>query len=285
MLKANSPQTTTHIFETPPHRQYRPVRKSIDFMDFMKLLKSSFSLRQLYAHNSLTFLISLSLVVTGVISILCLQGLDMYLSNAYFTEDVGFQHWRRDTLWHLCYFYAQYPALIVIACGIGSLTYSYYLRGNACINCQWYRWGMYLLCVLILGPGLLINGLIKNIYQRPRPYQLVEFGGTECFVSLGSMGTAGSNSSFPSGHSSIAFFLLAPGLWCLHHHQSKRGWLWLSFGFLYGGLISVSRIAVGAHFLSDTIWACLIMVLVSYMLLPQTKQTQRGSSPQLGAGS
>ncbi|HTH96237.1 MAG TPA: phosphatase PAP2 family protein [Stellaceae bacterium] len=123
---------------------------------------------------------------------------------------------------------------------------------------------IYLLANLALGPGLLANTILKDHWGRARPSQIDLLGGTRHFTpALIPSDQCASNCSFVSGHGSMAFalisfaFILAPGPW-------RRRAVWLALGF--GVLTGLARIAQGAHFLSDTVFAGFFMVGLAWLL-------------------
>lgn len=108
----------------------------------------------------------------------------------------------------------------------------------------------FLIATMVVGPGLLVNVLIKdNSIGRARPVHLEEFGGQATFTpAFVYSGQCKKNCSFVSGHSAIGFYAIVLG-WVFR----KRIWFWA--GFSLGAIISLSRIMEGGHFLSDTIFA------------------------------
>ncbi len=119
---------------------------------------------------------------------------------------------------------------------------------------KYRRQSLFVVLMLSLGPGLLVNVILKDHLGRPRPQELTEFGGHYQFVQPWQPGPAGKNSSFPCGHSSIAFFLMAP--WFIYrrsNHSLALGFLW--FGLSFGLLVGMTRIVQGGHFLSDVLWS------------------------------
>jgi lipid A 4'-phosphatase len=117
---------------------------------------------------------------------------------------------------------------------------------------------LYLLVVLILGAGLVVNVALKQTFGRARPRNVVEFGGTQRFTpAFVVSGECATNCSFSSGDGAGAFFCLAIA-WGL---SRKRAILVAALGF--GGIVSLSRIAVGAHFFSDSVVSFFVMVIVT----------------------
>ena len=103
---------------------------------------------------------------------------------------------------------------------------------------------------LVLGPGVLVNTILKNnSIGRARPSQITEFGGSADFTSAFEYsGACDKNCSFVSGHASMGFYFIALG-WLF---QSKR---WFYIGLAIGAVVGFTRIVQGGHFLSDTVFA------------------------------
>ena len=119
---------------------------------------------------------------------------------------------------------------------------------------QWRRAGIFMVLLLILGPGLLVNSVFKEHWGRPRPRDVIQLGGSKEFLQPWQPGISGKGRSFPSGHSSAAFYLATP--WFVYRRRkplAARCWLW--GGVVFGLLMSVARITQGGHFLTDCLWA------------------------------
>lgn len=108
----------------------------------------------------------------------------------------------------------------------------------------------YLLLSLILGPGLLVNTILKdNTLGRPRPVHIQEFNAEMKYVApFVYSGECKKNCSFVSGHAAIGFFLMAMA-WI----RQRR--IWLVFGVILGAFVGYIRIVQGGHFLSDVVFA------------------------------
>lgn len=66
---------------------------------------------------------------------------------------------------------------------------------------------IYLSLVLLLGPGWLVNSVLKNHWDRARPYQVTQFGGNKTFSAAWMPSDQCShNCSFTSGHASMGFY-------------------------------------------------------------------------------
>lgn len=130
---------------------------------------------------------------------------------------------------------------------------------------------VFLLSTLILGPGLLVNAVLKNNWGRPRPNAVDLFGGDAPYVRVWQMTThCDTNCSFVSGEASSSLWLvtlafLAPPGW-------RRAILAIVLPLAV--MLSANRVAFGGHFLSDTLisWCLtLLVILCVHHLLWGTK--------------
>lgn len=113
-----------------------------------------------------------------------------------------------------------------------------------------------------LGPGVLVNSGFKDNWQRARPYQVEAFGGTQKFTRAAVMtDQCTNNCSFVSGHVACGFFLVT-----LMLVQRRRQVLWASLGVVSGLTIGFARMADGAHWLSDVLWAGPITLVCSWIV-------------------
>ncbi len=114
----------------------------------------------------------------------------------------------------------------------------------------------FLLLGLAIGPGILVNALLKEHWGRARPSQIVEFGGHAHFSAPWVMAQeCAGNCSFASGHAAGAFFLLGLGF------AFRKRWLY-ALGVGWGMLIGYVRMVQGGHFFSDVLIAGLLVYLV-----------------------
>lgn len=145
-----------------------------------------------------------------------------------------------------------------------------------------------LIATTVLGPGLIVNAVLKDHWGRPRPHQTVELGGTQAYLPPLVMGEAGKGKSFPCGHSSAGFLFSAFFLIWLR----RRPWLAVlallgSIGL--GTLLGIARMTAGDHFLSDVIWSAVIVyglaVVLYYFILrvPQREDAAERAAAREGA--
>lgn len=124
------------------------------------------------------------------------------------------------------------------------------------------RPALYLLWVMLLGPGLLVNGVFKDHWGRARPSQVQEFGGAKQFTRAAiPADQCEKNCSFVSGHASVGFYFLA-----LAFLLPRRRTLWLTLGTSLGLGIGLVRIVQGGHFLSDVLFSGIVVYLTAWIL-------------------
>lgn len=128
------------------------------------------------------------------------------------------------------------------------------------------RWPLYALSTLIVGPGLVVNGIFKNNWGRPRPLTVEQFGGEFPYVPVWEVTDfCARNCSFVSGEGSASAWLLslavlAPAAW-------RRAVLIPALILMVA--LSLNRVAFGGHFLSDTLlsWGMIFLIMrVGYWL-------------------
>ena len=129
---------------------------------------------------------------------------------------------------------------------------------------RWKSWALpaaFIGLALVVGPGLLVSGA-KEITLRARPFHVTEFAGTQQFSpALKRVNQCSDNCAFVSGHTADGFFLAS-----LMLIFPRRRWWWLGAGLASGVVIGFARISVGAHWLSDALWALPITLLGSWLV-------------------
>lgn len=118
---------------------------------------------------------------------------------------------------------------------------------------------IFLIASLALGPGLLVNGVLKEHSHRPRPEQTAEFGGPWRFRPFEVFdGACQSNCSFVSGEVATAAWTLAPALLT---PPTLRPWA-IAAALLFTAVEAKLRMAFGGHYFSDVALAALFTFLI-----------------------
>lgn len=152
--------------------------------------------------------------------------------------------------WHALYRLEGIPAAVLALFGMTAFLAPFFRPELL----RWRRAGVFLVLLLALGPGLLVNSVFKDHWGRPRPRDVVQFGGQKQFLHPWQKGEDETGRSFPSGHAAAGFYMTAP--FFIYRRTNKRlARFWLTGGLLFGVLMSFARITQGGHFLSDSLWS------------------------------
>ena len=120
-----------------------------------------------------------------------------------------------------------------------------------------------MILTLALAPGVVANLVFKEHWGRPRPIDVTEFGGDEHFRPWWDpRGDCPKNCSFVAGEPSGAFWTLAPAA------VVPPQWRVLAYGaaLSFGAAVGVLRMAAGAHFFSDVVFAGVFSFLVIWLV-------------------
>ena len=204
-------------------------------------------------YPDLVFALALALVFVAW------PGVDLWLAGLFYLPGHGFSVWQgwwvQLTYVVVARFWLLAPLLVLL------LVFASARRAPA-------RWRArrralaYLLAVLLIGPGLITNTLLKNQWGRPRPVHLAAFGGQAAFVpALQPSRACVTNCAFVSGHAAAAFYPIA-GFWITRRRRYLVG------GIAFGLFVGVVRMAMGAHFLSDVLFAGVVVAVTCRLLAP-----------------
>ncbi len=104
-----------------------------------------------------------------------------------------------------------------------------------------------------------VNILLKNMWGRARPNDIVPFGGAEEFTPWYKIGdTCVSNCSFVSGDASVGFLLIV-----FYFITMKNAYLYLAIAM--GVLLGIIRVVAGGHFFSDIIFSQIVVTASIYV--------------------
>ncbi|MGH6988393.1 MAG: phosphatase PAP2 family protein [Stellaceae bacterium] len=123
---------------------------------------------------------------------------------------------------------------------------------------------IFLILAFAIGPGVVVNTVLKDHWGRARPVQVTEFGGTREFTpALEPTDQCPRNCSFPAGHPALGFYFFAFAL--LIPAAGKRR---IAFAAVLaaGALLGVMRIGQGGHFLSDVVFSGFIIIGITWLL-------------------
>jgi lipid A 4'-phosphatase len=210
---------------------------------------------------SLTAMIGLVLVIFGL-----WPGIDLTVSG-YFHDASGFPIAHDPVIEALrnVFFHASraIPVLVLLLLGL-----TLWLKRAIIMAAR--EWA-YVLALFLLGPGLVVNVILKAHWGRARPSQIVDFGGTAQFTPAWQItDQCATNCSFVSGEGSGATAMTIMALLILFilrqnlPNAAYRGGQIAAFAML--GFVGWQRVAAGGHFLSDVLLSMLLTTLIAAVL-------------------
>lgn len=192
------------------------------------------------------------LVLMGLITPLT-PWLDLTFARYFFQN--GFQS---NALFDVLYGEGILPAWITVGGALAILTGSFWI-----VSWKAYRRAALVLTLsLAIGSGLIAHVIFKDHWGRPRPKQVIEFGGSQPFrpyYKPNLFHQPEPSKSFPCGHCTMGFYFFALALVGLREHSKRIYLAGMILAWGLGLLLGLARMAQGGHFLSDVLGAALIM--------------------------
>lgn len=181
-------------------------------------------------------------------------GLDLAVSGLFADGTRGF-FWR-DAPWLLAFEKMAWLGSRLLGAGfLVALLFALWRRGP-CVGLGARGWA-FLLLGLLIGPGLVANVVLKDNWGRARPRDVAAFGGTASFTpALLPATQCAKNCSFVAGDAAFGFFLSAAGYVVRASRRRRVFWSGMAAGLVFGG----ARVALGAHFPSDVLFAGIFML-------------------------
>lgn len=225
-------------------------------------------------------------ILLGLSAVFVFTNLDMDFESLFWSAEVN-TFVKRTEPWYFLYKYSRIVPCVVISGFLAALVGGFFAN-----NLKKHRkMAVYAIAVAAIGPGLITNLMLKEHWGRPRPYNVIEFGGTAEYIPLFVKGPyvpnekrmarlsrktglfwdlykkyyppQGLHNSFPSGHASFAFFMFI-FFFILRNTKYKRRAFWAVM--IYGGLVGFGRNVQGGHFPSDILWSAGIVYLTALIL-------------------
>ena len=187
-------------------------------------------------------------------------GIDLRVSGFFWTAELGFA-WRSDPVAEFLHDLVQVGARIMAVVFLLAALWTAFRR-TALFGWGTRAWA-FLLLALLVGPGLMTNTVLKDNWGRARPWQVEEFGGKNDFSpALLIADACEKNCSFVSGDAALAFYLHSFA-YVVAARRSRRV---LALGLAAGAAAGLLRIGMGAHFLSDVVFAAVTVMASSALL-------------------
>lgn len=161
------------------------------------------------------------------------------------------------------YLYGVLPAQIICAAAGICLILSRWLP-----NLKRFRGACAVISLtLFIGSLFITHTLLKECWGRPRPRQVIEFGGQQPFRAFYQplfKSAPEPSKSFPSGHSTCGFYFFCLYFLGKRFNRQNLARFGLVFGASLGIVLSMARIVQGGHFISDVYISALIMWFTAY---------------------
>lgn len=212
-------------------------------------------------HNCYTSLTIFTIIFVVVFSIF--PELDIIVSSLFYNEASNNFPIYSNPISRAVYYMVRYFSILMFFVGAGCFFYDFIVRKISFFEIfspirKFFkisaRQGLYLASVIFVIPYFTIHYIFKPLWGRARPYQINDFSGVLDFTPIYHFNPSWELSSFPSGHTSMAFSAFALYYVVPERYRAKLLpiiWLWAILG-------GVNRIVVGGHFLSDVIASAII---------------------------
>lgn len=203
------------------------------------------------------------LIATAVIHLLFAiwPSIDIWASRQFVLADGSF--WLSSSVFAEELRLPIWLASVVLA-AIAAVMLGVSIFRGARARTSWRLWA-FITTLYVVGPGLLVNVLLKQNWGRARPVMVEAFGGDKLFTPPFEIaGQCANNCSFVSGEAASAAVMVivlaicfGPGI-----HKRYRFLVFLVLGGVFM-LASGMRVASGRHFLSDVVFAGLFMLIIA----------------------
>jgi lipid A 4'-phosphatase len=216
----------------------------------------------------------LAILAALVTLVFAFSHLDIEASRLFYRPE-AVDHWKlaKELPWSVLYRAAPWITASLVVLGLAALVIGA-LRNRS----LWRRHAVFLLLSVVVGPGLLINAVFKDHWDRPRPREIVAFGGPLQYVPAPLPGRE-SGASFPCGHCSVGF-LYGAGWWIWRRRRPAWARISIAVGLVAGGALGLGRMAAGGHFLSDVVWSAILAYGVCHIIYYHVLHLHRDESAQ-----
>jgi len=227
------------------------------------ILSGYFKFKDYQTNINSLFLIFLLLFVLAVVLSVG-PSLDLFISSVFYYENKGFI---LQSFYKVTIFFRQIllPLLIIYILFIPffsklplikKIFFGYVFK----LKDIFFIWSL-----MVFNVVFVVNIIMKNMWGRVRPNDVVGFGGADYFTPWYQLSNqCNVNCSFVSGDAAVGFSLII-----FYFLTKKEIYIWLSL--LLGFALGTIRIMEGGHFFSDIIFACIFVFAFTYLLCSHYK--------------
>ncbi len=121
-----------------------------------------------------------------------------------------------------------------------------------------------ILIILVITEMVLVN-VVKILWARPRMRSIESVDEFVHWYKINGPSNDNELKSFPSGHAANGWIMLAYTMFLPYLKKMKKNWFMI-FAIVWGTGVAVSRVVLGAHFLSDVLVGSYITILAFFMI-------------------
>lgn len=188
--------------------------------------------------------------------------LDLSIATLFYDPHPSVNHFISNSTLDWIYTYALIPGQLLATGAVLVFLLSYLIS-------SWKKWrspSLVLILTLAIGAGFVSHVLLKDHWGRPRPKQVDHFGGAQPFrpyYKPNFFHQPEPSKSFVCGHCTMGFYFFALALVGKRLKSPLLYWGSFIFALGLGTLLGIGRMMQGGHFLSDVLWAGVIMWLAA----------------------
>jgi len=204
------------------------------------------------------------LTILALILFTAFPSLDLATSHLFYSEGQGFVY-RKAIISQMIYYSVRFFTLSISMVCLFVIFYDTLRRFFPAILQKFFdkiralikfsrKQMIYLLLVIVITPGILVHWVMKPVWDRARPVNITEFGGEKQYTQFFHLRAGQDGNSFPSGHASMAFALVAFAYIVSERNRSRV----FNITMAYGVIASLCRVVQGGHYLSDVTFSALL---------------------------
>jgi lipid A 4'-phosphatase len=182
-------------------------------------------------NDDLKRILVLILGLAALTVIFRVNGLDMKIESFFYDRVSSKWIFENNPLVEFSYKFGTVLPFLLGAFAVMALGMSFMNSGFS----RYRKASLLFILTFLIGPGLFVNVIFKNYSGRPRPREVKEFGGRWDYREAFDFGTPGKGHSFPCGHASAGFMLIAL-YYSLRHKNQSQARAAMGIGLTYGGL-------------------------------------------------
>jgi len=150
--------------------------------------------------------------------------------------------------------------IINLVLGIILAIVSLYIAHTKGQNFKEFKKHAWLLIVLIFSEMMVVN-IVKGIWARPRMRSINSVSEFKHWYEINGWTNDNELKSFPSGHTANAFVAFAYMIF-IPYIKSVKMKTYITIAIVWGVFVSLSRVIIGAHFLSDVLVGSYITIFL-----------------------